>query len=246
MPGSLATTTEREAEEARIRQAYARRPQDGRDSWFNAGHVFMLQERERQVLRLFAHEAFDRLDEKRILDIGCGRGQWLRDLVKWGARPEQITGVDLLPDRVAEARQGSPSGVTVLCGNAAHLDVPDASFDLVIQSTVFTSILDATLREAVAREMIRLLRRDGLILWYDYHVDNPSNPDVRGVGKREIQRLFPECSIHLQRVTLAPPLARALAPYSTLACHLLHAVPLLRTHYLGAIRKRHPGDGAGA
>jgi SAM-dependent methyltransferase len=148
--------------------------------------------------------------------------------------------VDLLPDRVDEARQNSPAGVTILCGNAAQLDFPDDTFDLVIQSTVFTSILDAALRQAVAAEMVRLVRPGGLILWYDYYFDNPSNPDVRGVRKSEIRGLFPQCSIDLRRVTLAPPLARALAPYSTLACHCLEAFPFLRTHYLGAIRRTRP------
>jgi hypothetical protein len=92
----------------------------------------------------------------------------------------------------------------------------------------------------VARKMLRVLKRDGTILWYDYHMNNARNPDVRGVGKREIQALFPDCSIDLRRVTLAPPLTRLLAPYSWLVCYLLEKIPLLCTHYLGVIRKR-PG-----
>jgi hypothetical protein len=34
--------------------------------------------------------------------------------------------------------------------------------------------------------MVRVLKPEGLILWYYYHVNNPSNPDVRGVKCREI------------------------------------------------------------
>ncbi len=226
-----------DAEEGRIRDAYARRSADRRDSWFGPGHLFMIQERERGVLKRLHREGFERLDDKRILEIGCGKGTWLRDFVKWGARPEHITGIDLLPDRISEARRTCPPGIAFMCGSAAQLDVHSASHDLVLQSTVFTSILDSRMREAVAREMLRVLRPDGLILWYDYHVDNPANPDVRGVGRREIHRLFAGCRIDLERVTLAPPLARAIAPYSRIACQLLEAVPLLRTHYLGVIRK---------
>jgi ubiquinone/menaquinone biosynthesis C-methylase UbiE len=224
-------------EETRIRDAYARRQTLARDSWFDAAHLFMIQQRERRVLPLLARQGFGRLEETRILEIGCGTGQWLRDFVKWGARPDHITGVDLLADRIAIARRLCSPDTVLKCGSAAALDVPDASFDLVLQSTVFTSILDAAMRRSVAAEMLRVLRPDGMILWYDYHVDNPANPDVRGVRKREIHELFPRCRIQLQRETLAPPLARAVAPYSLLACHLLDAVPLLRTHYLGAIRK---------
>jgi hypothetical protein len=90
----------------------------------------------------------------------------------------------------------------------------------------------------VAGEMIRVLKEDGIIIWYDYYTNNPWNPDVRGVKKREIHQLFPGCRVDLQKITLAPPLARALAPRSWLACSLLEKIPWLRTHYLGVIRKR--------
>jgi hypothetical protein len=58
------------------------------------------------------------------------------------------------------------------------------------------------------------------------------------VKKGEIYQLFPGCHIQLQRITLAPPLVRALAPHSWLACYLLGKIPWLCTHYLGVIRKR--------
>ena len=84
---------------------------------------------------------------------------------------------------------------------------------------------------------MRVVKRDGLILWYDYHVNNPRNRDVRGVKRREIYRLFPGCRIKLERITLVPPLARLVAPYSYLACYLLGKLPPLCTHYLGVIQK---------
>ena len=36
------------------------------------------------------------------------------------------------------------------------------------------------MKQAVAEEMLRVLKPQGLILWYDYHVNNPWNKDVRG------------------------------------------------------------------
>ena len=178
------------------------------------------------------------MDTKKILEVGCGTGHWLREFIKWGARPENITGVDLLPDRVAEAKQLCSEAVRIQCGSAAEPALPDATFDLVLQSTVFTSILDLGLKQQIAAEMLRVLRKDGLIVWYDYHVNNPWNPDVRGVKKREIYQLFPGCRITLRRITLAPPLTRLITPCSWLACYLLERIPLLCTHYLGVIRKR--------
>ena len=106
-----------------------------------------------------------------------------------------------------------------------------------MQSTVFTSILDARMKEELASEMCRVLKPDGSILWCDYHMNNPRNPDVKGVKRPEIHALFPKCEIRLQRITLAPPLARLVAPYSWLLCYFLSKLPWLCTHYIGVIRK---------
>lgn len=89
----------------------------------------------------------------------------------------------------------------------------------------------------IAKEMLRVLKPEGIILWYDYYISKPTNPDVKGVGKKEIKRLFPNCSFHFKQAILAPPLARVIAPYSPLLCYLLEKIPFLCTHYLAVIRK---------
>jgi ubiquinone/menaquinone biosynthesis C-methylase UbiE len=227
------------AEETRIRAAYAKRHgDDARYSWFSPGHLFIVQERERRLLALLRRYGFAPLSSKKILEIGCGTGYWLREFIKWGAKPENITGIDLLPDRIDEARSLCPEGIKLLCGNAASLGFENSTFDVILQSTAFTSILDPALKKQVAREMVRVLNENGIILWYDYHVNNPWNPDVQGIKKREINVLFPDCHVDLQRITLAPPVARRIAPYSWLLALLLERIPLFCTHYLGAIRKR--------
>ncbi len=204
---------------------------------FNPGHLFMMQDREQKLLKLFKTYGFISLADIKILDVGCGVGYWLADFIKWGARPENLTGLDLLPERLAQARQRCPAAVTLIAGSAAHLAFAANTFDLVVQSTMFTSVLDANTKKAIAAEMLRVLKVDGLILWYDFCFNNPRNPRVRGVTKREIYTLFPQCQITLHRITLAPPLSRLLAPYSFLLCHLLAKIPFFCTHYLGVIRK---------
>lgn len=164
----------------------------------------MVQERERQLLALLRRYGSAPLTPKKILEIGCGTGYWLRKFIKWGARPENITGIDLLPDRFTEATHLCPVTVNLLCANASHLEFEDSTFDLVLQSTVFTSILDPIMKQQVAGEMLRVLKPEGLILWYDYHMNNPRNPDVKDVKSREIHALFPGRQIRLHRVTLAP------------------------------------------
>ncbi len=92
-------------EEARIRAVYVKRHRDdARYSWFSPGHLYIIQKRERRFLALLKRYNFAPLDTKKILELGCGTGYWLREFIRWGARPESIVGVDLLPDRVAEAK----------------------------------------------------------------------------------------------------------------------------------------------
>jgi SAM-dependent methyltransferase len=226
------------AERERLKAAYARRPiHDPRYSSFEPGHLFIMQERERAVLRALSRHGVEELGPLRILEIGCGDANWLRDLVRWGASPERLVGVDVLPGRLREAvRKGPPAtGFALACGEA--LPFPADTFDLVIQSTVFTSILDPAVRIEVAGEMRRVLRPGGRVVWYDFHVQNPANPDVRAVGRGELRRLFPGCRIDVRRVTLAPPIVRRAARWSWLACLLLSQIPLLRTHSLAVITK---------
>jgi len=210
--------------------------QDPRYSFFDRAYLLMVQEREKKLLQLLAQRKIS-LSNAKILEVGCGRGAWLRDFVRWGASPENICGVDIQPDRIAEARELCSVGITLSCRDATQLGVPDSSFDLVLQSTVFTSVLDENARRLLAREMIRVLRPDGLIVWYDFHVNNPGNPQVRGVGKREIQQLFPNCKISLQKLTLAPPIGRRAASISTTLYRTLSKIKPLCTHYLGTITK---------
>jgi ubiquinone/menaquinone biosynthesis C-methylase UbiE len=227
------------AEEACIRQAYARRTgSTQRYTWFDPGHLFMVQQLERRMLQALRRHGMESLQSKKILEIGCGNGHWLREFIKWGASPENLTGIDLLAERLAQARRISPAGLTLICGNAAQLEFADSHFDILLQATVFTSIRDLPVKRKVAAEMLRVLKPQGLLLWYDFHMNNPRNPDVHGIKRGEItNQLFPSCRIALERITLAPPLVRRLAPYTWLGCHVLSAIPWLCTHYLGTIRK---------
>ena len=231
-------------EEDRIRAVYARRDAGGaqRSARAAAGERYIVETRARRVVELLARHGITRLGTQRILDVGCGSGFRLNELVGWGADPAHLTGIDLVPDRVDTARRRVPASVTVSAGNAASLPYPAASFDIVLQSTVFTSVLDGGLRRRMASDMVRVLTEDGLIVWYDFHVGNPRNPDVRRVPQREIRRLFPDCDVSMRRITLAPPLARLIAPWSVAACAALEAVPFLCTHVLGSIRKARPAS----
>jgi SAM-dependent methyltransferase len=224
-----------EAEQSRVREVYARRGSPARDSLLHPGQLFMVQDQVRRMLAMLTRERVD-VTAADILEVGCGSGRWLREFIQWGADPARVHGVDVLPDKIEQARLRCPTAVDLQTVNGAELPFADASFDLMLQSTVFTSILDTGVRHRVAAEMRRVLRPSGLILWYDFSVPHRANPDVRAVTRAELRTLFPGCSIRVGRVTLAPPIARAVAPRSWVCCTALNGLPFLRTHLLAAIR----------
>jgi ubiquinone/menaquinone biosynthesis C-methylase UbiE len=172
----------------------------------------------------------------RVLEIGCGHGQWLVEFRSWGVSPRSLCGIDLDSPHILEARTRL-SEADLRVGDAACLPWSDGEFDVVIQSTVFTSILDPGMRSAVAREMVRVLRSPGVILWYDFVYDNPRNPHVRGIGLREMRRLFPGFAPRYRRVTLAPPLARRVVPFSETLAKMLYSMPFLRTHIVATLQR---------
>lgn len=227
------------SEVGRVREAYARRAERGLNAryvWFDPANLYLFQRRERALLETLRRHRLVPLAERRVLDIGCGDGSVLRDLVRYGASPRCLEGVDLLPERVERARELSPS-MRFSLGDARALPYPGEAFDLALAFTLLSSVVDSGGRRRVAAEAMRVLRRGGVLLVYDFWV-NPGNPDVRPLRAREIGELFAGHRVDLRRVSLAPPIARALAGWSWLACELLEKLPFLSTHYLAAIVKR--------
>lgn len=226
------------AELERIRREYRRRDEnEALSSHYAAsapGTRFLAERRERAILDALRAALQTPASTIRLLDLGCGVGADLVRFEALGIRPSALVGFDLLRERLVRARSRSPQSVLAQ-GNAGELPFPDETFDVVFQSMVFTSILDRDLRRRTASEMLRVLRPEGLILWYDFRW-NPTNRATRGIGISELRRLFPRCAIVARRVTLAPPLAHIAAPIAPLGARALEAIGLFRSHYLAVIR----------
>ena len=233
------------SEVERILAEYARRETNLPPDFYSLrrpANLFADQQRTRALLRLLHHEGLFPLDEKKILDVGCGNGEHLLRLESWGAQPANLAGIDLIASRLARAvaRFGDPEGPQapdLRIGDASTLPWPNETFDIVHQATVFTSIMDIEMKRAVAREIVRVLKPGGVCIWYDFLFDNPRNVQVRGIGAREIRLLFPGCAVRLKKITLAPPIARRLVPISWIGALVLERLSVFNTHYLATIRK---------
>ena len=196
-----------------------------------------VQERQRAMLKLFVRLGFSDLSRLRLLEVGSGAGGNLLELLRLGFAPENLAGAELLPERLARARQVLPEALTLWGGDASALAIAPASRDIVFQSTVFSSLLDDGFQQHLAAAMWRWVAPGGGVLWYDFVYNNPRNPDVRGVPLARIRQLFPQARVVSQRITLAPPIARALCRLHPGLYPVFNALPLLRTHVLVWLEK---------
>ena len=219
-------------EPAAVAARYARRDVGDRYSPLRPEVCLSRQERQRALVSLLRRHAPQPPAALDVLEVGCGAGDNLLELLALGFAPERLVGNELLPERAAAARRRLPAALALHEGDALALPFAPASFDVVLQSTVFSSLLDDAFQQRLAAAMWRWVRPGGAVLWYDFVFDNPRNADVRGVPLARVRTLFPEAQPHVRRVTLAPPLARAACRIHPALYGVLNALPLLRTHRL--------------
>ena len=197
-----------------------------------------VHERQRVLIDLFRNRLqWTDLAARHLVEVGCGGGMNLLELVRLGFAPENLEGIELLEDRAAAARARLPASIAIRIGDAVKAPIPPDSQDIVYQSVVFSSLLDDLFQERLAAAMWRWVRPGGGVLWYDFTFDNPRNRDVRGVPVRRIRELFPAGQLAVRRVTLAPPIARRAAAMHPALYRILNVLPFLRTHVLCWIQK---------
>ena len=238
-------TTQPDEEADAVVERYARR-QAGtsaapdRYSLLQADVWQTVQERQRAMLRLFAALDLHPLSRLRVAEVGCGAGGNLLELLRMGFSADRLAGEELLPERIAQARRVLPAELALWQGDATRWAVRPGSQHIVLQSTVFSSLLDRAFQQRLADAMWRWVRPGGGVLWYDFTVDNPRNADVRGVPLKRVRELFPQARMRHRRITLAPPIARAVCRVHPLLYPVFNALPLLRTHVLVWLEKPAP------
>jgi arsenite methyltransferase len=102
----------------------------------------------------------------RVLDVGCGPGFYITELLEAVGREGAVVGVDISADMLAVAakRAAGHGNVEFHEAGAASLPVPDASFERAVCVQVLEYVRDVP---AALAEMHRVLRPGGRMLVWD-------------------------------------------------------------------------------
>ena len=122
------------------------------------------------------------LEDRYILDVGCGLGMYVRQMRRFSPH---VYGVDVDGDKVAEASKTLPH---VYTSPAETLPFPDGFFDVILLHEVIEHVNDD--RQAI-REAYRCLRPGGQIVIYAPNRLDFFETHGFYLGKRYVFRLLP-------------------------------------------------------
>jgi len=182
-----------EDEAAAIRTFYNQKFLPQNAWWPIHPHAYLCQrQRQRRIRQSLLENGVGSLERLRALDVlevGCGGGANLAWLVELGADPAHLTGVDLIPERIAEARR-KYAGIQWLEGNFLEPGVDvGGPFDVVMLFAVLTSVVNPEMKRRIVARCFELLRAGGALLFYDLMTrrEDPGTPNYKKLTYEELE-----------------------------------------------------------
>ena len=121
------------------------------------------------------------IQNKQIIDIGCGGGIYTKELALMGA--ESVVGVDFSKEILQAAKENCNNfpNISFIHGDAHNIPFPNETFDIVISRAVIHHLQDVP---TFLREASRILKKDGILIVQDRTIEDctiPGSPEhIRG------------------------------------------------------------------
>jgi ubiquinone/menaquinone biosynthesis C-methylase UbiE len=224
------------------KEYYQKKGQDRNDLLTNPEVLFQHLAFEDAIISALRKATNLNRESSRILDVGCGGGGSLTRFIQLGFAPNNLYGIDIIKERIDEARGKYPN-LHFVCDNAISMPYESNMFDLVMESTMFVQLTDEELSQKISQEMLRVTKPNGYILLIDWRYGKPRNKNYLAVSNKRITKLFSVGSLSdvvcQQKGALVPPVGRAISRYLPSAYFLLRAIlPILVGSKVTLLKKR--------
>ena len=153
----------------------------------NIGNILMQSELYKEIENYFIQNKFN-IKKMRMLEVGCANGSIISNFKNFGILDENITGIDIRKKRLEDAKVLYPK-VDFLFMDAQDMSFEDNSFDIITVFTLFSSVLDESIKIKIASQIKRVLKDSGVVIYYDLKIPSLNN-NVLSLRKNEICNIF--------------------------------------------------------
>ncbi|MEY6552609.1 class I SAM-dependent methyltransferase [Bacillus cereus] len=121
------------------------------------------------------------IQNKQIIDIGCGGGIYTKELALMGAK--NVVGLDFSKEILQAAKENCNnfSNISFIHGDTHNIPYPNETFDIVISRAVIHHLQDIP---TFLREASRILNKNGVLILQDRTIEDctiPGSPEhIRG------------------------------------------------------------------
>ena len=223
------------------KEYYKKKDADRNDLLKNPEVLFQTLAFDRSIISSFASTNIEP-ETAKVLDVGCGAGGGVINLIRLGFSPSNIYGIDILRDRIAEAKVRFPN-INWIYGDASCMKFEDNFFECVMESTIFLQMTDDELSGRIAKEMTRVTKRGGYIILIDWRYSHPFNKTYKGLSKKRLAKLFDvgtKTSVFkIHKGALVPPIGRFISKNIPSVYFVLQSLfPFLVGQVATVLRKR--------
>ncbi|MDE2238007.1 MAG: class I SAM-dependent methyltransferase, partial [Elusimicrobia bacterium] len=153
-------------------------------------HMYEIMDAARRIFVRLGWDAA-RIERASVLEVGCAWGLRLNQMPGFGLRPENMHGIDLLEEYIAEARKSNP-GISYEVMSGTDLKFGDGAFDFSMAVMSLSAMIDGRLIDQVLAEMCRVSREFVLVCDnFDPNYRNLRNGKtvLKGVSTRHVEKL---------------------------------------------------------
>ncbi len=126
------------------------------------------------------------MKNKKVLELGVGNGKTLRAILK--QRPLKVTAIDFSTESIKKSKADfKEDNVEFIQGEVTNLPIKDKELDIIICYYILNNLLESQRKNAI-REMKRVLKGNGKIIFEDFAVGDFRNKDGKTIEKNTLRK----------------------------------------------------------